>query len=67
MNARQLSVASLKNGLYKILPGDTLTGIAQEFGISLQKLKEVNGLTAKGLIRPGQKLVIPTEESKIAQ
>lgn len=50
---------ALKNGVYKVLPGDTLSSIASEFGIKIKILKEMNGLSSKGFIRPGQKLVIP--------
>ncbi len=50
---------ALNNGIYKILPGDTLSSIAQEFGVSIQKIKEANSLPGKGLLHPGQRLVIP--------
>ncbi len=42
-----------------IAPGDTLSGIAQRYKISLQQLKSHNGLTSNA-IRIGQKLNIPT-------
>ena len=54
--------ATLANGLYKVLPGDTLSNIANEFGVKVSVLKEMNGLNNRGFIRPGQKLIIP--ESK---
>ncbi|MBK9294554.1 MAG: transglycosylase SLT domain-containing protein [Oligoflexia bacterium] len=49
----------LKNGVYKVLPGDTLSGIAAEFGVKIKIIREANNLGVKGFIRPGQKLVIP--------
>lgn len=53
----------LKNGLYKVMPGDTLSSIAQEFGIRIKVIKEANQLSEKGFIRPGQKLVIPSSQN----
>jgi N-acetylmuramoyl-L-alanine amidase len=43
---------------YVIARGDTLSGIAQRFNISVQALKDSNGLRGS-VIRPGQKLIIP--------
>ncbi len=40
--------------------GDTLSGIAYQYGISWQSLASVNGLTETSKIRIGQKLVLPT-------
>ncbi len=54
--------AELSNGIYKVSPGDTLSSISQEFGISISSILEANGLKKLGLIHPGQKLAIP--ESK---
>lgn len=53
---------TLKSGLYKVLPGDTLSSIGQEFGISVRQLLEVNNMSPKSLLHPGQKLVVPTLE-----
>ena len=43
---------------YVIVRGDTLSGIAQHFSVSVNTLKESNGLNSN-TIRIGQKLVIP--------
>ncbi len=43
---------------YVIARGDTLSGIAQRFSVSVNTLKESNGLNSN-TIRIGQKLVIP--------
>ncbi len=43
---------------YIIAPGDTLSGIAQRYKVSLQRLKSHNGLSDNA-IRIGQKLNIP--------
>lgn len=55
-----LSNVSLnRNGLisYKVIEGDTLSGIAANFGVSIETLKWANpGL--KNLINPGQEIVV---------
>ncbi|MFC1612515.1 peptidoglycan DD-metalloendopeptidase family protein [Patescibacteria group bacterium] len=43
---------------YVVQKGDTLGGIAQEFGISLNTLLWANQLTSRSYIRPGDKLTI---------
>lgn len=45
--------------LYYVQPGDTLTGIAQRFGVSLQALMEANNITDPDAIYAGQVLRIP--------
>jgi LysM repeat protein len=44
---------------YVVKKGDTLSGIALRFGVSVQALAAANGITDPRLIRPGQVLVIP--------
>lgn len=44
---------------YVVKPGDTLSGIASRFNISLQTILYANKLTKRSRIKPGQKLVIP--------
>lgn len=43
---------------YKVVAGDTLTGIARRHGVTVSQLMTANGLTAS-TIRVGQKLAIP--------
>ena len=43
---------------YVVEQGDTLSGIAAQFGISLETLLWVNELSEKSVITPGQKLII---------
>lgn len=47
---------------YVVVSGDTLSGIAQDYGISLQDLLDANNLTVNDIIHVGQELVIPGVE-----
>ncbi len=47
---------------YTVQPGDTLYGISQRFGLSLQALKQNNQLTSD-VIYPGQRLIIQNQAS----
>jgi len=44
---------------YVVRKGDTLTGIAQRHDVSVNDLAEVNRMSLKDPIRPGQKLTVP--------
>jgi len=44
---------------YKIGSGDTLSGIAQKFGVSVDTIRWANGLTSISAIKPGQIIKIP--------
>jgi LysM repeat protein len=46
-----------KTGYYIVKSGDQLLAIAKKFGITLDDIKSLNGLT-NGNIRPGQKLKV---------
>jgi len=47
--------------LYVVEVGDSVWEIAQKFGTTVEKIVALNELTNYRLIRPGQKLIIPTE------
>jgi len=47
------------NGQYTIVAGDTISGIANKFGISTISVMSANGLGWSSIIYPGQELVIP--------
>lgn len=43
---------------YTVKIGDTLSGVAKAFGVTINTIAWQNGLSAKSLLRPGDKLVI---------
>lgn len=44
---------------YKVKSGDTLSSIAEQFGISWQDLASANGLNSRSTLRVGQELIVP--------
>ena len=44
---------------YQIVSGDTISAIAQRFGVTVQAILAANGLTSASIIYAGRKLVIP--------
>ena len=54
-------------GLYAIARGDTLSSVAQRFGISVRSILERNGLNPASIIYPGQKIVIPGHSPRDAE
>jgi LysM repeat protein len=46
-------------GTYEVQAGDTLSGIADQFGVDLETLAEANDIADPDLIYPGQVLIIP--------
>lgn len=48
------------SAVYRVQPGDTLSGIAEQYGVSLQDLENANpSITDPSLIFPGQDIHIP--------
>lgn len=47
--------------LYIVQPGDTLSGIAHAFGVSLQDLVVINDIADPNLLHVGQVLIIPAD------
>jgi LysM repeat protein len=45
--------------LYQVQPGDTMTGIAAELGVSYALLLQLNPLRNPGVLSVGQLLVVP--------
>lgn len=48
---------------YKVRKGDTLSAIARRYGVSIQSIKNSNGLT-RNILHPGQQLVIQRPKGK---
>ncbi len=46
-------------GLYTVVKGDTVSTIAERFGVSTRSVLEANQLTATSIIYPGQQMTIP--------
>lgn len=49
--------------VYTVVKGDTLSGIANKYGTTYQKLAEYNGISNPNLILVGQKIKIPNSNS----
>lgn len=48
-----------ETNIYVVVPGDTLSGIAAQFGISTQELMNLNGLSTGDILSVGQELRVP--------
>ncbi len=57
-NSNPYKAGSSSAATYKVKKGDTLSRIAKSYGISVTRLRQLNGLTAKSTIRPGQTLKV---------
>ncbi len=53
------SSSSSSGGRYTVEEGDTLSGIAEDHGVSLSALLKANHMTSRSLILPGHTVVIP--------
>ena len=51
---------------YTVKPGETLSGIAQKFKVSLKDLAAMNALTTQSMLVKGQKLDIPADAERFA-
>jgi LysM repeat protein len=50
-------------GIYKVRAGDTLAGIAAQFGLTAHDLEQANGLRSSALLAPGRELIIPEKSA----
>ena len=56
--AQKEPVSQAKGGYHEVQSGDTLSGIAGKYGISLDELCRLNNITKDQTIYPGQKLLV---------
>lgn len=47
--------------LYTVQPGDTLSGIASTYNVTIEDLADYNGITNVNALSPGQELAIPPQ------
>ena len=50
---------------YVVAPGETLSGIAARFGVSVETVRQANGLGPSGGLRAGQALQVPTANGPV--
>ena len=58
---RRGPVATAVNGRHLVAPGDTLSQIAQQYGVSMSALRQYNNLAGGDRLLAGKTLLIPTE------
>ena len=59
--ALQLQTGELPGCRYRVADGDTLWGVATEYSVSVESLRELNGIDASESLLIGQVLQIPPE------
>jgi LysM repeat protein len=57
--ARRLVPSPTPAGLYIVQQGDTLSGLAEDFGTTVEEIMAANGLTDPNALQAGQTLIIP--------
>jgi type IV pilus assembly protein PilQ len=59
-------VADVGEAEYVVRAGDTLEGIARQYGVDVDEMAELNGIVNKSLINTGQVLKIPGKEPAVS-
>lgn len=49
--------------IYQVKNGDTLSNVANNFGISIETLANINGITLESVLIPESYIVVPKEEN----
>ena len=49
--------------VYKVQEGDTLTSIAQKYGILVNDLSQLNGIMVGAILNPGDYIIVPKMEN----
>lgn len=47
---------------YEVESGDTISAIAEKYNIKINAILQANNLTAKSVIKPGQKIALPSQK-----
>jgi len=55
------SAPETAGGIYVVKSGDTLSGIAKKYKVSVATLRKLNGMNAKSILKVGQKLKVPAK------
>jgi membrane-bound lytic murein transglycosylase D len=55
--------SSSPSGFHRVRRGETLSGLAAEYGVTVRQLREWNGLSADGKVRSGQRLRVAAPTS----
>ena len=55
------ATATPRTAVYVVVPGDTLSGIAQRYGVSVSELMALNGLGEGDILSVGQELRVPAQ------
>jgi len=58
---KKSSVASGKHSIYVVKSGNTLSGIASKYHISVSALRKMNNMSEKDVLKIGQKLKVPAK------
>ncbi|MHB8543540.1 MAG: LysM peptidoglycan-binding domain-containing protein [Leptospirales bacterium] len=61
--SRRELYASQNGGVHIVRSGDSLWTISRHYGVSVQALMDVNGLTSRSLLHTGKKVLIPSSRS----
>ena len=59
-STRSVAARTKKTRYHEVRQGETLSRIAQKYGITVEQLCRLNKITPKTVIRPGQKLLVPS-------
>lgn len=54
-----------EHGIYTVMRGDSLGGVAKKFGIKKSLLRKLNHLRRRAFLKIGQKLILPLEQKDI--
>jgi len=63
-SAKKRAVATTKKAHHTVDRGDNLSRIAKRYGLSVVELCQLNQITPKTIIRPGQKLIVSKASNK---